>query len=115
MKYEIKKENNGYLYGIMSRDGAFVTDEMDMKRVCREHFEFLHNMVNDEKVIVNVCLFDDIRRNRYFEDHVIGRMRRLKSTGMDETTSEMIKNKGEIVIYWIWKLFNKAFVEIMVS
>ena len=39
----------------------------------REHFENLHSVGNDEEVIVNVCGFDGVRRNRYFGDEVITR------------------------------------------
>lgn len=42
-------------------------------------------------------------------------MRKLKngkSADLDGITCEKIKNGGESVIDWIWKLFNKAFVEV---
>src|SRR5678816_2416534 len=44
---------------------------------------------------------------------VMGGVRKLKydkSAGMDEITGEMIKNGDEMVIDWIWKLCNKAFM-----
>src|SRR5678815_1118760 len=83
-----------------------------------------HNIGSNEEVIVNGCGFDGARRNRYFGDEVIskeevmGRARKLKngkSAGIDEITGEMIKNGGEMVIEWIWKLCNKAFMEGIVS
>ena len=51
---------------------------------------------------MNVCGFDGAKRNRYFGDEVIstevmGRVRKLKngkSAGIDEITSEIIKNRG---------------------
>ena len=91
-----------------------------MKRVWREHFESLHNIGRNEEVTVNVCGFDGIRRNGYFgneaisKEEVRGRVRKLKNgkaAGIDEITGEMIKNGGERVIDWIWKLCKKAFEE----
>src|SRR5678816_1679135 len=117
---KVKNENKGNLLRIMNRDGAFVTDEMDVRGVWKEHFENLHNINSNDEVIVNVCGFDGARRNRYFGDKVIskeevmGRVRKLKngkSAVIDEITGEMIKNEGEMVIDWIWKLCNKAFIE----
>src|SRR5678815_774823 len=108
---KVKNENKGNLLRIMNTDGAFVTDEMDVRGVWEEHFENLHNIGSNEEVIVNVCGFDGARRNRYFGDEVIskeeviGRVRKLKngkSAGIDEITGEMIKNGGEMVIDWIW-------------
>src|SRR5678816_2366098 len=93
---------------------------MDERGVWRKHFESLHIIGGYEEVIVSVCGFDGARRNRYFEDEVMskeevmGRVRNLKngkSGGIDEITGEMIKNGGEMVIDWIWKLGNKAFME----
>ena len=54
---KIKNENKGNLFRIMNSDGAFVTDEMDVKGVWREHFENLHNIGSNEEVIVNVCVW----------------------------------------------------------
>src|SRR5678815_6172149 len=48
----------------------------------------------------------------------MGRVRKLKngkSSDIDEITSEMIKNGGKMVIDWILKLCNKAFMEGIVS
>lgn len=56
---------------IMNRDGTFVTDEMDMRRVRMEHFKSLQNIGNNEKVIVHVCGLDGARRNRYFGHEII--------------------------------------------
>ena len=94
----------------MNRNGVFVTDEMDVRGVWKEHFENLHNINSNDEVLVNVCGFDGTRRNRYFGDEVIskeevmGRVRKLKngkSAGIDEITGEMIKNGGEMAIDWI--------------
>src|SRR5678815_3272518 len=93
-------------------------DEMDVRGVWKKHFENLYNINSNEEVIVNVCGFDGTRRKRYFGDEVIsmeevmGRVRKLngKPAGIDEITGEMIKNGGEMVIDWIWKLCNKAFM-----
>src|SRR5678815_2201343 len=104
----------------MNRDGVFVTDEMDVSGVWKEHFENLYNIGRNDEVIMTVCVFDGTRRNRYFGDEVIskeeemGRVRKLKngkSAGIDEITGEMIKNGGKMVIDWILKLYNKAFME----
>src|SRR5678816_1952508 len=108
----------------MNRDGVFVTDEMAVSGVWKEHFENLYNIGSNEEVIMTVCGFDGTRRNRYFGDEVIskeeemGRVRKLKngkSAGIDEITGEMIKNGGKMVIDWILKLCNKAFMEGIVS
>src|SRR5678815_1965780 len=88
-----------------------------------EDFENLHNIGSNEEVIVNVFGFDGARRNRYFGDEVIskeevtGRVRKLKNgkfAGIDQITGEMIKNRGEMVIDWIWKFCNKMFMESIV-
>src|SRR5678815_3589395 len=93
---------------------------MDVRGVWKEHFESLYNIGINEEVIVNVCGFDGARRNRCFGDEVIdkeevmGRVRKLKngkSAGIYEITCEMIKNRGEMVIDWNWKLCDKAFIE----
>ena len=63
---------------------------------------------------------DGVRRNGYFgneaisKDEVRGRVKKLKNgkaAGIYGITGEMIKNGGESVIDWIWKLCNKAFNE----
>src|SRR5678816_1748842 len=93
---------------------------MDVRGVWKEHFEILHNINSNDEVLVNVCGFDSARRNRYFGDEVIseeevmGRVRKLKndkSAGIDEIIGKMIKIGGKMVIDWIWKLCNKAFME----
>src|SRR5678816_1516677 len=93
---------------------------MDVRGVWKEHFEILHNINSNDEVLVNVCGFDSARRNRYFGDEVIskgevmGRVRKMKngkSAGIDESTGERIKNGGEMVIDWIWKLGKKAFMD----
>ena len=38
-------------------------------------------------------------------------MKNGKSAGIDGITGKMIKNGGDSVIDWIWKLCNKAFLE----
>src|SRR5678815_1288391 len=68
---KVKNENKGNLLRIMNRDGAFVTDEMDVRGVWKEHFENLHNFGSNEEVIVNVSGFDGARRNMYFGDEVM--------------------------------------------
>ena len=60
-------ESKGNLQRIMNSDGSFVTVEMNVRKVWREHFENLHNVGSNEEVIVNVCGFDGLRRNRYLE------------------------------------------------
>src|SRR5678815_1135861 len=60
-----------------------------------------------------VGIFRDVIR----KEEVMGRVIKLKngkSAGVDEITGEMIKNGGEMVIDWIWKLSNKAFMESIV-
>src|SRR5678815_4789355 len=118
----IRDRNKGNLHRIMNRDGAFVTDEMNVTKVLWEHFENLHNIGSNKEVIVNVCGFDGAR-NRYFghdvisKEEVMCRARKLKngkSTVIDEITGEMIKNGGEMMIDWIWKLCNRMFMESIV-
>ena len=106
-KIKTESESKGNLQRIMNRDGNFVMNETDVKRVWREHFENLHNFGRNEEVTVNACGFDGIRRNRYFgneaisKDEVRGRVKKLKNgkaAGIDGITGEMIKNGGESVI-----------------
>src|SRR5678816_3272894 len=47
---KVKNENKGNLLRIMNRDGAFVTHEMDVRGVWKEHFENLHNINSNEAV-----------------------------------------------------------------
>ena len=117
---KLKKENKGNVQRIMKRDGTFVNEEREVRKVWSEHFESLHNVGINEEVIVSVCGFDGVRRNRYVGDEiitreeVIGRVRKLKngkSAGIGGITGEMIKNGGDSVMDWIWKLCNKAFLE----
>src|SRR5678815_3512449 len=52
------------------------------------------------------------------KEEIMGRVRKLKngkSASIDEITGEMIKNGGEMVIDWIWKLCNKSIMEGIVS
>ena len=46
---------------------------MEVRKVWREHFESLHNVGNNEEVIVIVCGFDGVRRNGYLGGEVITR------------------------------------------
>ena len=92
---KVKNVNKGNLLRIMKRDGAFVTDEMDVRRVWKKHFENVYNIGSNEEVIVNVCGFDGAKRNRYFGDKVIskeevmGRVRKLKK-GKSADIDEML-------------------------
>ena len=90
---KLKKESTGNVQKIMNGNGAFVNDEMEVRKVWSEHFESLHNVGINEEVIVSVCGFDGVRRNRSVGDEVItreeviGRVRKLKngkSAGIDE-------------------------------
>ena len=66
-----------------------------------------------------MCGLDGVRRNRYFghevitkeeEEEDVKKLKNGKSAGIDGITGEMIKNGGDRVIDWIWKLCNKAFL-----
>ena len=50
------KGDKGNLLRIMNRDGVFVTNEMDVSGVWKEHFENQHNIGSNEDVMVNVCV-----------------------------------------------------------
>src|SRR5678815_3019926 len=66
-------------------------------------------MVQEEIIIFG----DDVNTKE-----IMGRVRKLKngkSASIDEITGEMIKNGGEMVIDWIWKLCNKSIMEGIVS
>src|SRR5678816_1162189 len=41
---KVKNENKGNLLRIMNRDDAFVTNEMDVRGMWKEHFENLYNI-----------------------------------------------------------------------
>src|SRR5678815_67152 len=53
---KVKNENKGNLLRIMNRDGVFVTDEIDVRGVWKEHFENLYNIGSNKEVIVTVCV-----------------------------------------------------------
>ena len=62
--------------------------------------------------------FDGIRRGKYFEggpfgraevEVIVGKLKNGKLAGKDEITGEMIKNGGDRVVDWIWRLCNVAF------
>ena len=65
-----------------------------------------------------MCGFDRIRRGNYFEGEAFGRtefevrvakLKNGKGTGKDEITGEMIKDGGDRIVDWIWRLYNMAF------
>lgn len=47
----------------MNRNGTFVTDQLDVRKVWREHFEILCNFDSNKEGIVYVCMFDGVKRN----------------------------------------------------
>ena len=51
---KLKKEDKGNVQRIMKRDGTFVNDEVEVRKVWSEHFESLHNVGINEEVIVCV-------------------------------------------------------------
>jgi hypothetical protein len=117
---KVGKERNGNLSNIKNRNGTLVTDEAEVRKVWRDYFENLHKVGSNEEVIVNERGIEGLFRNGYFgeeeitREEVVGRVQKLKngkSAGIDEITGEMIKNGGERMIDWIWKLCNKAFME----
>src|SRR5678815_3399611 len=57
-----------------------------------------------------IIIFGDDVNTKEVMDRVI-KLKNGKSASIDEITGEMIKNGGEIVIEWIWKLCNKEFME----
>ena len=65
-----------------------------------------------------MCGFDGVRRRNYFgwkrirKTEVEGRTKKVKNgkaAGKDEITGEMVKDGGDVVRDWIWKLSNMAF------
>lgn len=51
------EENKENLYRIMNFNGAFITNEMKVRKRWREHFENLNNISSDEEVIMNLSGF----------------------------------------------------------
>ena len=49
---------------------------------------------------------EPIRRNNV--EARVGRLKNGKAAGKDEVTGEMVKS-GDVVVDWIWRLFNMAF------
>ena len=39
----------------------------------------------------------------------MGKLKNRKAKGNDEVTGEMIEDKGDMVVDWIWRLCNMAF------
>lgn len=54
------KESKENLHKIIKKKSAFITDEMDLRKV--RIFQNLHNSDNDEEITINVREFDGIRR-----------------------------------------------------
>ena len=83
-----------------------------------EYFEDLYNVDTQEQVQLHMCGFDGIQRGNYFGGEPIrraeievrvGKLKNGKATGKDEITGEMIKDGGDRVVDWIWRLCNMAF------
>ena len=117
---KVKKESKEHFQKIMDANGVFVSDETEVRKIWSEYFENLLNVGSNEVVVVNANGLEGVRRNGYSgeeiitRDEVVDRVRKLKngkSAGIDGITGEMIKNGGEKVIDWIWKLCSRAFVE----
>ena len=65
-----------------------------------------------------MCGFDGVRRANYFGGKPIrrtevevrvGKLKNGKATGKYVVTGEMIKDGGNQVLHWIWRLCNMAF------
>ena len=65
-----------------------------------------------------MCGFDGIWRGNYFRGEPIGRaevevrvgkLKNGKAAGKNEITGEMIKDGGDRVMDWIWRLCNMVF------
>ena len=77
--------------------------------------EDLDNIDTEEKVQINICGFDNIRRCIYFgkePDQVevsVKSVKNVKTTLKDKITGEIIKSVSELVVEWVWKLRKSAF------
>ena len=65
-----------------------------------------------------MCGYDGVRSENYFEGEPIRKievkervkeLKNGKSAGKDEITEQMVKGGGDMVVDWIWKLYNMTF------
>lgn len=71
--WKVKKESKEKLQWMINWDSTFITNEMDVRRVCMEHFEYIHNIDSNEELTVNMFRFDSVKRNSILEIGVISR------------------------------------------
>ena len=84
-----------------------------MRKIWKDYFEDLYNLVTQEEVAVHMYGFGGIRRGNYFGGEPIGRvkvdvrvgkLKNGKAVGKDVITGEMTKGRGDRIVDWIWTL-----------
>ena len=97
------KDGNGRLAQVYNEE----------RKIWKEYFE--DDIDTQEKVAVQICGIDEIRRGNYFGGEPFGRpevelrvgkLKNGKAAGKNEITGEMIKGGGDRVAAWIWRLCN---------
>ena len=103
---------------IKDRNGRLTQGEDEVRKIWKEYFEDLYNIITQEEVAVHICDFDKIRRDKYFGGEPTGRdeievkvskLKKGEAAGKDEITGEMKKGGGDRVVDWIWSLGNGTF------
>ena len=95
---------------IKDGNGRLAQGEDELRNICKEYFEDLYNIDNQEEVVLHMCGFDGIRRGNYFGGQPVGRaevdlrvgkLKYGKAAGKDEIIEELIKGGGDRVVDWI--------------
>ena len=117
----MSKANGGKLENfntIKDGNGRLVLEDAEVRRIRKKYYEDLCNIDAHEQVAIHMCGFDGGRRGNYFLGKLIrrteveirlGKLKNAKATCKNEVTGEMIKNEGNKVVDWIWRLCNMAF------
>ena len=114
---EVSNAEGGKLQQIKDGNVRLAQGDDEARKIWKEYFEDLYNINTQEEVAVHVRGFDGIQRGNYFRVEPIGRdkvelrvgkLKNGKAAGKDKITGEMIKDGGDRVVDWIWRLCNMA-------
>ena len=51
---------------IKDGNGRLVMEEAEVRRIWKEYYENLYNIDTQEQVAIHMCVFDGVRRGKYF-------------------------------------------------
>ena len=104
--------------------GSWHFERLSCKGFGKKHFKDIYNLDTQEEK-VHMCDYDGVQRKNYFGgeprirkievEERIKKLKNGKAAGKDETTEEVVKGGGDLLVDWIWKLCNTAFESGFVS